>query len=188
MYRHSLKRLLDILFALCSIVVTLPLFFLVSLAILLFDPGPILFVHTRVGRNGSLFKIYKFRSMPPDTPLMTSDSVGQLSISPLGHFLRRTSLDELPQLFNILFGDMSFIGPRPALPSQFELLHLRQASNAIALRPGLSGYAQVTSFDGMTTFEKASRDSIYYQSLSFSFDLVIFFRTFLYLFKKPPVY
>jgi O-antigen biosynthesis protein WbqP len=132
--------------------------------------------------------VLKFRSMPVSTPNMPSALVGQIKITRVGKVIRRTNLDELPQLINILRGQMSVVGPRPPLPSQQELCQIRQSNGALACKPGLTGLAQVNAYDGMPEKEKARWDGIYAASLSFISDMTIIFRTFRYLSKRPPVY
>jgi O-antigen biosynthesis protein WbqP len=126
--------------------------------------------------------------MPADTGDVPSDKLGELEISSFGKFIRRTNLDELPQLFNILKGDMSLVGPRPSLPSQHELFALRRRNGALVCRPGLTGLAQVNSFDGMSVEQKACFDGRYAERITLLGDISIVLRTFSYLRKPPPVY
>ena len=188
MYRSFGKRAFDVLWAVCSLLFLSPLLLLVSLVILLTDPGPLLFSHQRIGRNGVPFRFYKFRSMPVGTSIVPSDRLGKVQLTPVGWLIRRTNIDELPQLLNILWGDMSIVGPRPPLPDQIELIDLRRQNGALDLRPGLTGLAQVLSFNGMRVEQKAALDGLYARSVSLSFDLVVIFKTFFYLFKSPPIY
>lgn len=188
MYRRWLKRLLDISFATISLLLLSPLLALVAGVIKLTDPGPVIFVQQRVGQDGRLFRFFKFRSMPCGTPEMTSDQVRDLKLSWIGRFIRRTNIDELPQLVNVVMGDMSLVGPRPPIASQLELIELRRASGALACRPGLTGWAQVNSFDGMSVVEKAGFDGEYAARISLLFDLGILARTISYLLKPPPKY
>jgi len=160
----------------------------VALLIRITSDGPIIFKQSRVGRDGMLFIFYKFRSMPAKTKDISSDKIGDLNIDFIGRAIRRTSIDELPQLFNILIGDMSVVGPRPAIPNQIKLIEIRKRNGSIRCLPGLTGLAQVNSFDGMSVNEKADLDRDYINSISFMNDLVIILKTFFYLFKKPPVY
>ena len=132
--------------------------------------------------------IYKFRSMPLGTGDISSDQLGTVQIDKVGKFIRRTNLDELPQLFNILKGDMSLVGPRPPLPSQNQLIDLRRNSGALSYRPGLTGLAQVNGFDGMSVAEKAAFDTNYVNEVSFMNDMAIILRTFIYVSKPPPTY
>ena len=112
----------------------------------------------------------------------------KLQITPFGKFIRRTNLDELPQFYNVLKGDMSFIGPRPPIPSETELIEFRSKNGALHLRPGLTGWAQVNSFDGMSVSEKAKFDGEYASKISFGFEVLILLKTILYFTKKPPTY
>lgn len=182
------KRAVDIIVACLFIFLLLPLFVLIALTIKSTDPGPVVFRQRRVGRNGNPFIFYKFRSMPIDTRDLPSDKLGEVRLGVVGRFIRRTNLDELPQLFNILRGDMSLIGPRPSLCTQEDLIVARRANGALQIRPGLTGWAQINSFDYMTTDQKAALDGEYAALLSPLLDLRIVLRTFSYLRKPPPVY
>lgn len=188
MYRACVKRLLDVVFSFFAFLLLSPLFLICAVAIKVFDPGPVIFCQRRVGKNGVVFDFYKFRSMPVNTGDIPSDQIGKIEITWFGKFIRRTNIDELPQLLNILLGDMSIVGPRPSLPSQLELVEARRLSGALMCRPGLTGLAQVNSFDGMSISEKARFDAEYAQSLSLWLDVKIILATFLYLLKPPPKY
>ena len=183
-----LKRTIDILLSITLLIVLLPLFSVIAIIIYLQDQGPAIFKQTRIGREGQEFTFLKFRSMPVATPNLESHEVAKLTITPFGKILRRTNLDELPQFFNVLKGDMSFIGPRPPIPSQVNLIELRRQNGSLSLRPGLTGWAQVNSFDGMPESEKARLDGEYAQQFSLLLDLLILIRTVIYFTKKPPVY
>lgn len=184
----TVKRTFDILLACALLLLLSPLYLLIGAVIRLQDGGPALFRQRRVGRGGREFLFYKFRSMPVSTPNVESRETGKLRITPFGRFIRRTNLDELPQFFNVLKGDMSFIGPRPPIPSQEELVGLRRGNGSLALRPGLTGWAQVNAYDGMPTAEKARYDGEYARRLSVGMDLLILLRTVGYFMKKPPTY
>ena len=160
----------------------------VAILIKLFDYGPIIFSQMRVGRDGCSFKIYKFRSMPVKTGDIPSNQIGSVKLTWLGWLIRRTNIDELPQLYNILLGDMSFVGPRPSIRSQTELMELRLQNGALRCRPGLTGLSQVCAFNDMTSAQKAALDGTYSQSITFLGDLKIILRTVGYLFTPPPVY
>lgn len=188
MYRRWLKRWLDVALATAGLILLSPLMILVAASIKAVDPGPVIFVQRRVGVHGRVFNFFKFRSMPTGTPEMTSDQIAELRLSPVGRFIRRTSIDELPQLVNVLRGDMSLVGPRPPIESQLELIALRRASGALACRPGLSGLAQVNSFDHMSVAQKAELDGEYARRLSFLLDAEILIKTASYLLKPPPKY
>ena len=143
--------------------------------------GPILFKQQRVGKDGNLFTIYKFRSMSDDAPhqMATSEfSSAQSYITRSGRIMRKASLDELPQLFNVIKGEMSFIGPRPLIPKEKEVLELRHANGAEQVLPGITGLAQVRGRDEVTDIEKAGYDGEYAQNISFLHDIKIIFKTF----------
>lgn len=183
-----IKRLLDILLAVFLMILAFPIYIIVGLIIWVQDGGPSIFKQKRVGRNGDVFLFYKFRSMPINTPNVESRETTKLQITPFGKFIRLTNLDELPQFYNVLKGDMSFIGPRPPIPSQTELIELRKANGALALQPGLTGWAQVNAYDGMPTDQKAVFDGEYARRISFGMDLLILLKTIVYFTKKPPTY
>ncbi|WP_445767928.1 sugar transferase [Rheinheimera sp.] len=187
-YRAFGKRVLDIFVSLAALMLLSPLLLIAALLIKVFDPGPVIFCQNRIGRNGEPFVFYKFRSMPVNTGDIPSDRIGAVKIRPVGRFIRRTSIDELPQLFNILRGDMSIVGPRPPITSQIELIETRRANGALLCRPGLTGLAQICSFDGMTVSQKAAFDGTYARSVTFLGDVKIILGTFTYLLKPPPVY
>lgn len=187
-YKNIGKRVLDFVFAIVAIVALAPLMFLIALVSLIVDPGPVLFCQKRVGCWGDLFNIYKFRSMPVGTKNTASDKLGTIRLFWWGRLLRRSNLDELPQLFNILKGDMSIVGPRPPLPEQEELILLRKNNGSLECRPGLTGLAQVNSYNGMAVKEKARFDGIYAANITLKKDFIILLRTLLYLAKQPPIY
>ncbi len=186
MYRF-VKRLLDILLsAVGGLALLLPMLLLTA-AIKLDSPGPVLFTQKRVGRNKRYFQIYKFRTMRIDTPHeIPTHMLGDADtwITRAGRFLRRTSLDELPQLWNIFIGDMSFVGPRPALWNQYDLIAARDAYagrwglTPNAIRPGLTGWAQINGRDELPIAVKAQRDGEYVKRLGFVMDCRCFFGTF----------
>ena len=153
---------------------------IIAVVVLVDSPGPAFFRQKRVGRDGKDFLMLKFRTMkksaPHDTPTDKLDGAGTY-VTRVGHFLRRSSLDELPQLFNILCGQMSFIGPRPVLPSQTELLSMREQNGASLLRPGLSGWAQINGRDLIDDTKKAQFDGEYAQKISFTLDVKCFLGT-----------
>jgi O-antigen biosynthesis protein WbqP len=188
MYRAFFKRLVDIVFSAIVLALLSPLLLLISLLILVFDFGPVIFVQQRVGRGGAVFSFFKFRSMPVGTGDIPSDKIGSLKIGWVGRFIRRTNLDELPQLWNIIRGDMSIVGPRPSLPSQTALNDLRMANGALGCRPGLTGLAQIRSFNGMSIERKAQFDAEYAADITFFGDTKIVLGTLRYLAKPPPVY
>lgn len=183
-----LKRSGDIVLAVLLMFLLSPVYLIVSLAIKIQDGGPSIFRQKRIGKNGVEFLFYKFRSMPLNTPNVESKDTQNLQVTTFGKFIRRTNLDELPQFYNVLKGDMSFIGPRPPISTQTDLINLRRLNGSLKMRPGLTGWAQVNSFDGMTGIEKAKFDGEYALKISFGFELLILFKTILYFTKKPPTY
>lgn len=183
-----IKRLFDILLAIFLILLLSPVFIIVGLIIKLQDGGPAIFKQERVGRNGDNFLFFKFRSMPVKTANVESHNTKELKITPFGTFIRRTNLDELPQFFNVLKGSMSFIGPRPPIPSQENLVNLRRSNGSLSLQPGLTGWAQVNSYDNMPEEKKAEFDGEYYSRFSMWMDIIILFKTVIYFTKKPPTY
>ena len=187
-YDKVFKRALDVACASTAIVVLSPLLVLAALAIRLEDRGPAVFRQMRVGRRGAPFTLMKFRSMPVGTPEVPSAQSTQLKVTKVGAFIRRANIDELPQLFNIVRGDMSVVGPRPALPSQHSLVSARKALHVDELRPGLTGLAQVNSYDGMSEREKIEWERQYASKVTFFGDIMIILRTVGYLLSRPPVY
>lgn len=161
---------------------------LISLLIKLFDSGPIIFKQKRVGMNGKLFYMYKFRSMPVNTKNIASDKINELNLNFISKFIRRTNIDELPQLFNILKSDMSIVGPRPALSNQNDLIEIRKKKGVLSFKPGLTGLAQISSYHGMSVNTKVDYDTEYINSISFTTDVSIILKTFFYLFKTQPIY
>ncbi len=178
MYAKYIKRLLDILLSFFALVFLSWLFLAVIIAIKVDDPGPAMFTQKRVGLNKTYFMLHKFRSMRMDTPhdipthLMDDP---QKYITRVGRFLRKFSLDELPQIWDILVGKMSIIGPRPALWNQDDLIAERDKYGANGVKPGLTGWAQINGRDELEIPEKAKLDGEYVKNLSFAFDLKCFF-------------
>lgn len=188
MYRKLGKRVLDCIGAGVGLVVLSPLLGMIALAIYLEDRGTVIFRQPRVGRCGLPFVLLKFRSMPLGTKHTPSDQAVQLKVTRIGRMIRRTNLDELPQLWNVIRGDMSIIGPRPALPQQERLSKLRRERDVLDASPGLTGLAQVNAYDGMSELEKAEWDEQYCRNVCLFSDVLIVLRTFVYLSKRPPVY
>lgn len=180
MYRHYIKRGLDFFLALVGIIVLSWLFLLLFVFIKAESKGTVFFRQTRIGKDKKTFEILKFRTMrtetPKDVPTHLLENPEQY-ITRIGKFLRKTSLDELPQMFNILKGDMAVIGPRPALWNQYDLMELRDACGANDVRPGLTGYAQISGRDELPIDVKAKLDGEYVQRMNFWFDVKIFFLT-----------
>lgn len=181
-----LKRLLDIVLSFGGLVLLSPVFLVLTLAILADDPGPILFTQKRVGKNKQYFKLHKFRSMkmstPHDVPTHMLENPEQY-ITKVGKFIRAHSLDELPQIWDIFIGNMSVIGPRPALWNQDQLTAERDRYGANDIRPGLTGWAQINGRDELEIPEKARLDGEYARNLSLKFDMKCFFGS-LHVFGK----
>lgn len=190
MYRNYIKRLLDLLLsAVAAVVLAIPMAIL-AIWIKIDSPGTVFFKQRRVGAHKTHFNILKFRTMRGDTPhdvpthlLKNANSY----ITKSGAFLRRTSLDELPQIYNILAGQMSIIGPRPALYNQYDLIEARDAVHANDIRPGLTGLAQVNGRDELPIDVKARYDGEYAADITFRKDLAIFFRSITYVFERRGV-
>lgn len=183
------KRLFDLLLALCATPFLLLPILLVALVVRLTSPGPVLYWSDRVGRGNRLFRMPKFRSMRVDTPAVATHLLNDPAayLTPVGSFLRRSSLDELPQLWSILCGDMSFVGPRPALFNQDDLIEQRTQVGVHDLPPGLTGWAQINGRDELAIEEKVRFDAEYLQRRSFAFDLRILWLTALKVLRRDGV-
>ncbi|ELB27269.1 TPA: sugar transferase [Enterococcus faecium] len=190
MYKDGLKRGIDFLLSLAGIIVLSPILLILCLAIKIDSKGPVIFKQKRVGKNKTHFYIYKFRTMKVDTPKETPThllSNPDFFITRVGKFLRKTSLDELPQLFNILKGDMAVIGPRPALWNQYDLIEERDKYHANDIRPGLTGLAQISGRDELEIDYKARLDGQYTANITPIMDLKCFFGTIISVFKSDGV-
>ena len=175
-----IKRGADVILSLLALICLSPVYLIVALAVKLSSPGPVLFRQKRVGRGGRLFTIYKFRTMRTDTPRDTATHLLQdpsRYITRVGAFLRRSSLDELPQFFNVLKGDMSIVGPRPALYNQYDLIAAREKAGVNAVRPGITGLAQISGRDELPIPVKVRYDREYVENLSLKMDARCFFGT-----------
>ena len=184
-----MKRLFDLLLALVtSVLLALPLA-IVALAVRLTSPGPALYWSDRVGRYNGIFKMPKFRSMRIDTPAVATHLLPNPEqwLTPIGSFLRKSSLDELPQLWNILWGDMSFVGPRPALFNQHDLIALRAKAGVHAVLPGLTGWAQINGRDELPIPQKVALDAAYSQQQTLLFDIKIIWLTVVKVVSKDGV-
>lgn len=186
----KIKGLLDIISSLLGIIILSPLFLILIIAIKLDSRGPVLFRQKRIGIQKSHFYILKFRTMridtPKDTPTHLLENPEQW-ITKVGKFLRKTSLDELPQIINILKGDMSIIGPRPALWNQYDLIEERDKYGANDIRPGLTGWAQINGRDTIEIEDKARFDGGYVEKMSFKMDVKCFFGTIVNVLKREGV-
>jgi O-antigen biosynthesis protein WbqP len=194
MYQKFGKRLIDLVLSAIGIVVLAPVWLILAIAIKIDDPGPVFFRQKRIAqdKNGEqqFFQIYKYRSMkmctPKDTPTHLLENPEQY-ITKVGGFLRKTSLDELPQIFNIFAGQMSIIGPRPALWNQDDLYAEREKYGANDVMPGLTGWAQINGRDELPIDVKAKLDGEYVEKLSFGFDVKCFFGTITSVLKRDGV-
>ena len=183
------KRLFDFFVALCVLTVLSPLFILLAAVAAVDTKASPLFVQTRIGRGGRPFRCIKYRTMSKSAPanVATCDLEATRYISPLGSFLRKTSLDELPQFINILFGDMSIVGPRPIIPEEMELIHLRKLHGAESVRPGLTGWAQINGRDNLKAPKKATMDGYYARHAGWGMDLHILLQTVAYVLSSSDV-
>ena len=190
MYQKFGKRALDVVLSGCGIVVLAPVYLILAAAIKIDDPGPVFFRQKRVGVHKTHFNIMKFRTMkmetPRDMPTHLLENPEQY-ITRVGKILRKTSLDELPQIFQIFTGEMSIIGPRPALWNQFDLIVERDKYGANDVRPGLTGWAQINGRDELPIDVKARFDGEYVQNMSFAFDCKCFFGTIVSVLKHDGV-
>ncbi len=188
-YRY-IKRIIDIILSGLAIIILSPLLLILCIAIKLDSPGPILFTQKRVGIHKTYFQIYKFRTMRTDTPKdMPTHMLNnpEQYITKTGRFLRKTSLDELPQIFNIFKGDMSIVGPRPALWNQDDLIAERDKYGANDVTPGLTGWAQINGRDELEIPVKAKLDGEYVKKYGFAMDVRCFFGTFLSVLRQDGV-
>ena len=190
MYKRFIKRGLDIFLSTLGIIILAPFLLLICIFIMIDSKGPIIFTQKRVGKDSTHFNIYKFRTMKVDTPKEIPTHLldnPNFFITNTGRFLRKTSLDELPQLFNILKGDMSIIGPRPALWNQYDLIEERDKYEANSIRPGLTGSAQISGRDELEISLKAKLDGDYTQNISFILDVKCFIGTIFSVVKSEGV-
>lgn len=185
----GIKKSFDLVLALLAMPLLLPLIVFVAVLVRLTSPGPALYWSDRVGRHNKIFRMPKFRSMRIDTPAVATHLLQNPDqwLTPIGSFLRKTSLDELPQLWSILKGDMSFVGPRPALFNQDDLIALRTDAGVHELLPGLTGWAQINGRDELPIPDKVKLDIEYLQKHSFVFDLEILWMTFLKVLRRDGV-
>ena len=175
-----MKRVLDFIISLFALIILSPLFLIVSVCILISDGSPVFFRQKRVGKNNELFEIYKFRTMKRGTENVASNDLSDanVKITKFGKILRATSIDELPQLLNILNGTMSLIGPRPLIPEETKIRELRQKYNVYSVRPGITGWAQVNGYRGDTSIERRIEYDLWYiENWSVMLDIKIIFMT-----------
>lgn len=190
MYPNCIKRILDCAISGIGLIVLSPVFLILAIAIKLDSRGPVFFRQERTGRNNIPFHIYKFRTMkidtPKDIPTHLLEDPDQY-ITKMGHFLRKTSLDELPQLINIFKGDMAIVGPRPSLTNQYDLNQLRDQNGSSSVRPGLTGLAQISGRDELPIPVKADYDGQYARNITFFNDCSLFFKTFTSVLKSEGI-
>ena len=184
-----MKRVFDFIISLFALIILSPLFLLISLTILIGDGKPVLFRQKRVGKNNELFTIYKFRTMKRGTENVASGKLenANAKITKFGRILRATSIDELPQLFNILNGTMSLVGPRPLIPEENEIRELREKYNVYTIRPGITGWAQINGRDNISLEQKALLDKEYVEKQSLGFDIKILIMTVLKVLRREDV-
>lgn len=189
-YEKYIKRIIDVILSGLGMIVLSPIYLIVIIAIKIDDPGPVLFTQKRVGKNKRFFRLHKFRSMkmstPHDVPTHMLDNPDQY-ITRVGRFMRKTSIDELAQIWDIFIGNMSIIGPRPALWNQDVLVAERDKYNANDVKPGLTGWAQINGRDELEIPEKARLDGEYVSKISFPFDAKCFIRTIFSVAKSDGV-
>lgn len=183
------KRIFDFVASLVAVILLSPLFLAVSIMILITDGSPVLFKQERVGKDNKLFTVYKFRTMRNGTGDIATSELADADekITKTGKFLRMTSIDELPQLFNILNGTMSIVGPRPLIPAEEEIRKLREEYGVYSVLPGITGYAQINGRDNIDDKTKALLDKEYVEKQSFVFDLKIIFKTFIKVLKRSDI-
>ena len=182
----TVKRLLDFVLSLIGIIVLIPVFIIIGILIKVDSRGPVIFKQKRYGKNKEPFYIYKFRTMASDAPqnVATKDlNDSKKYITKIGAFLRRTSLDELPQLFNILLGQMTIVGPRPVVLKEENLIIARDLYGANDIKPGITGWAQINGRDLLSIEEKAKLDGYYVENMGFKMDIKCFFKTIQYVLK-----
>lgn len=189
-YRDFFKRFLDICVAIILGILLSWLFIIVAILVKLTSKGPVFFKQERFGLNSKPFTLYKFRSMTNGAPVKANSEFDDITsyITPFGMFIRKTSIDELPQLLNIIKGDMSFIGPRPLANTDEKVLQLRRENGADQVRPGISGLAQVNGRNNITDLDKATYDAKYASRISFELDLLLFFETVISVIKREGVF
>jgi O-antigen biosynthesis protein WbqP len=185
----SSKRSLDIVLSVILTIVLIVPFLIIAIAVILTSRGPVFYISDRVGRGNSIFKMYKFRTMKTNTPPVATHLLANPEgyLTPIGDLLRKTSLDELPQLFNIVMGNMSFVGPRPALFNQYDLIELRTKKGIHMLMPGLTGWAQINGRDDLPIPIKVDYDEYYKNNMSFLFDVKILLETIMKVIRKEGV-
>lgn len=194
MYKNFFKRIIDFLAALCALPFILILIIIVGLAIFIDDRGPVFYKASRMGRNGRIFKMYKFRSMKVNSPDLRNEDGSTFNaendprVTLIGRFLRKTSIDELPQILNILIGDMSIIGPRPSLTTTPYEQYSDIRKKRVSVKPGITGYSQAYFRNSISQDEKFAYDCEYVDNISFSTDLKILLKTISSVIRRDNIY
>ena len=187
MYQRYIKRILDFIFAIILLIILSPIMLISAIAIKIEDPkGPVLFKQRRPGKNAKIFKVYKFRTMKIETERDGKKLSDMERMTKVGSFLRKTSIDELPQLFNVIRGEMSFIGPRPLLV-RYLPYYTKEEKNRHNVMPGITGWAQVNGRNTISWEKKFKYDLEYVNNISFKFDLKIFFLTIMKIIRKSDI-
>lgn len=186
---NFIKRIIDIFCSLAGLILFSPVFIVTAILIRIESKGDVIFKQLRVGKNGKTFYIYKFRSMKIDTPTMATNDMKnpEMYITKVGKFIRKTSIDELPQLINILMGDMSIVGPRPVIDKETDLINLRKQNKIDVILPGITGWAQINGRDNLGNEEKVKYDKEYLEKRSIKFDLYIMCMTVLKVLKRDDI-
>lgn len=186
---NFIKRIIDIFCSLIGLILLSPVFIITAILIRIESKGDVIFKQLRVGKNGKTFYIYKFRSMKIDTPTMATNDMKnpEMYITKVGKFIRKTSIDELPQLVNILMGDMSIVGPRPVIDKETDLINLRKQNKIDVILPGITGWAQINGRDNLGNEEKVKYDKEYLEKRSIKFDLYIMCMTVLKVLKRDDI-
>ncbi len=186
------KRMLDVIVSLCGLIILSPFLAVVALIIKLDSPGPAIFTQKRIGKDNQIFIIHKFRTMKIGTPDIAKTDLLNKGVDPymtrIGIFLRKSLIDEIPQLINVLKGDMSLVGPRPALYNQYDLIRMRTEKGVHKVKPGMTGWAIMKGGEDLSLEEKVEADVYYVKNMSFKLDLKILLMTFGVLFKKKGIY
>lgn len=188
MYRFT-KRLFDLTSSISAVIILSPLILFVAIVIFIDDPGPVIFKQKRVGKDNKLFTIYKFRSMKINTPNIATNDLDNMDnyLTRFGSFLRKSSLDEIPQLINIIKGEMSIVGPRPALYNQTKLIRVREKNQINKIKPGLTGLAQVNGRDNISIVDKVNYDLEYLSRMNFMLDMFLIMKTIYKVFRKSDI-
>ena len=193
MYQHFFKRVLDIVIAMIGIMILIPVFVVVAPIIYFTDKGPVFYNANRIGKDGKLFKMYKFRSMYVNAPDIRNSDGSTYNgdddprVTKIGKFIRKTSIDEFPQFINVLIGDMSVIGPRPDPPDDMDI-YTEEQKTKLRVRPGITGYNQAYFRNSIVQNEKFANDVYYANNISFMFDIRIFVKTIMSVLKRDNVY